>query len=366
MIITKYLVRETFKSQLTIFFILLFIFSCQKLVRILETAINGYIPKNIVLPLLGLGIPEMAQLILPMCLFLALLMTLNRMYAENEITVMHSCGLGKNILIRAMLLLSLITAIFATVNVIWLSPWSSRYHDLIMLEAKVNMSMLAMLEGKFKPAKNSNAVLFIGNFKDTGFENLFLAQIKPKGNARPSVVIADRGHMIQRKDGSLLVILDKGARYEGTAMLRDFRITDFIRYQAIIDYKSVPAESTNAAKMTLCQLWHATEPEERAELHWRFTLVVSVLIMAMIVMPLSVVKPRYGLVLGMVPTMLLYLFFFLLQTSLRTNGAKGRIDPMLWMWLTNVAYLALALVLYLWDSIPARKMRSWLHTIGTV
>lgn len=75
-IIIRYLVRETLKSQLAILFILLLIFFCQKLVRILGAAVDGDIPTNLVLSLLGLGIPEMAQLILPLSLFLGLLMTL--------------------------------------------------------------------------------------------------------------------------------------------------------------------------------------------------------------------------------------------------------------------------------------------------
>lgn len=92
MIIIRYLVRETLKSQLAILFILLLIFFCQKLVRILGAAADGQIPTNLVLTLLGLGVSEMAQLILPLSLFLAILMTLGRLYTESEITVMHACG----------------------------------------------------------------------------------------------------------------------------------------------------------------------------------------------------------------------------------------------------------------------------------
>ncbi|PVF12989.1 LPS export ABC transporter permease LptF, partial [Yersinia pestis] len=95
MIIIRYLVRETLKSQIAILFILLLIFFSQKLVRILGAAVDGEIPTNVVLSLLGLGVPEMAQLILPLSLFLGLLMTLGKLYTESEITVMNACGMGK-------------------------------------------------------------------------------------------------------------------------------------------------------------------------------------------------------------------------------------------------------------------------------
>lgn len=132
--------RETLKSQLAILFILLLIFFCQKLVRILGAAVDGDIPANLVLSLLGLGVPEMAQLILPLSLFLGLLMTLGKLYTESEITVMHACGLSKAVLVKAAMILAVFTAIVAAVNVMWAGPWSSRHQDEVLAEAKANPS----------------------------------------------------------------------------------------------------------------------------------------------------------------------------------------------------------------------------------
>ena len=136
MIIIRYLVRETLKSQLAILFILLLIFFCQKLVRILGAAVDGDIPTNLVLSLLGLGIPEMAQLILPLSLFLGLLMTLGKLYTESEITVMHACGLSKAVLIKAAMILALFTGAVAAVNVMWAGPWSSRHQDEVLADVQ--------------------------------------------------------------------------------------------------------------------------------------------------------------------------------------------------------------------------------------
>nr|WP_113869675.1 LPS export ABC transporter permease LptF [Brenneria salicis]NMN93049.1 lipopolysaccharide export system permease protein [Brenneria salicis ATCC 15712 = DSM 30166]RBP57277.1 lipopolysaccharide export system permease protein [Brenneria salicis ATCC 15712 = DSM 30166]RLM28408.1 lipopolysaccharide ABC transporter permease LptF [Brenneria salicis ATCC 15712 = DSM 30166] len=362
MIIIRYLVRETFKSQLAILFILLLIFFCQKLVRILGAAVDGEIPTNLVISLLGLGVPEMVQLILPLSLFLGLLMTFGRLYAESEITVMHACGLGKSVLLKAALVLALLTAVMATINVLWLSPWSSRHQEVVLAEAKANPGMATLIEGQFQSAQGGNAVLFVGNVKGSEFENVFLAQLRPSGNARPSVVVADRGHVTQNSEGSQVVTLDNGTRYEGTALLRDFRITDFTNYQAVIGHQTVTLNNNDVQQMDMQTLWRSSENDARAEFHWRLTLVVSVLIMAFMVVPLSVVNPRQGRVLSMLPAMLLYLIFFLLQSSLRSNAGKGKIDPMLWIWLTNLVYFAIAVILNLWDSVPMRKARARFKT----
>lgn len=358
MIIIRYLVRETLKSQLAILFILLLIFFCQKLVRILGAAVDGEIPTKLVLTLLGLGVPEMAQLILPLSLFLAILMTLGRLYTESEITVMHACGLGKSVLVKAAMILMLITTAVAAVNVIWLGPWSSRYQDEVTQNAKANPGAAALAAGQFQTSGDGNTVLFVENVKGNNFGNVFLAQLHPKGNVRPSVVMANGGHMEQHKDGSQVVTLDKGTRFEGTAILRDFRITDFVNYQARVDYKAATLDPNDAAQADITTLYKTKTPAFQAEFQWRLTLVFSVLVMALMVVPLSVVNPRQGRVLSMLPAMLLYLIFFLLQSLLRSNSAKDKLDPAIWMWVVNLAYLALAVMLNLWDTVLMRRLRA--------
>jgi len=359
-------VRETLKSQLAILFILLLIFFCQKLVRILGAAADGEIPTNLVLSLLGLGVPEMAQLILPLSLFLGLLMTLGKLYTESEITVMHACGLSRAVLIKAAMVLALFTGIIAAVNVMWAGPWSSRHQDQVLADAKANPGMAALAQGQFQQATDGNSVLFIEGVEGNRFHNVFLAQIRPKGNARPSVVVADSGQLSQHKDGSQVVTLNTGTRFEGTAMLRDFRITDFQNYQAIIGHQTVALDPSDTEQMDMRTLFNTDNPRASAELHWRLTLIFTVVMMALMVVPLSVVNPRQGRVLSMLPAMLLYLVFFLLQTTLRSNGAKGKLDPMIWMWAVNLVYLAVAVMLNLWDTVPMRRVRARFTRKGAV
>lgn len=361
MIIIRYLVRETLKSQIAILFILLLIFFCQNLVKVLGDAVDGNIPTNLVLSLLALGVPKMAQLILPLSLFLGLLMTYGRLYTESEITVMHACGLGKRTLIVAAMVLAILTSAVAAANVFWVGPWASSRQDEVVAEAKANPSIAGLAEGQFQSSQDGNAVLFVGNVKGNTFNNVFLAQLRPSGNQRPSVVVAEHGVINQKRDGSQIITLDKGTRFEGTALLRDFRITDFTDYKAVVGHQPVTIDSTQTEQMSMHTLWESEDPDARAEFHWRLTLVVSVVLMALLVVPLSVVNPRQGRVLSMLPAILLYLIFFLLQTSLRSNAGKGKLDPMLWLWLVNLVYFAIALLLNLWDTVPMRRLRARLR-----
>lgn len=126
-------------------------------------------------------------------------------------------------------------------------------------------------------------------------------------------------------------------------------------------HRTVAADNTESEQMSMQTLWESDDPDARAEFHWRLTLVVSVALMALLVVPLSVVNPRRGRVLSMLPAILLYLIFFTVQTSLRSNAGKGKLDPMLWLWLVNGVYFAIALALNLWDTVPMRKLRARLR-----
>ena len=105
-------------------------------------------------------------------------------------------------------------------------------------------------------------------------------------------MVADSGQLSQRKDGSQVVTLNKGTRFEGTAMLRDFRITDFQNYRAIIGHQAVALDPTDTEQMDMRTLMNTDTDRARAELHWRITLVFTVFMMALMVVPLSVVNPR--------------------------------------------------------------------------
>ncbi len=352
----RYLVWEITKSQTAILLVLMLIFFSQRLVRIVAAAADGDIPASLVLSLLGFGMPAMAQLILPLSLFLGILMALGKLYTESEITAMQACGLGKKTLVISVLILAIITSVVAAVNAIWFGPWSAKHQDKILAEVKSNPSLAAMVEGQFQVYQNGSLVLFIGDISKQQASRFFLAQLRPDGNQRPSIVVADQGKMQERADGSKVILFNSGTRYEGSALLRDFRITDFTDYKAVLSHQKVTIESSDAAHMSMSQLRSGTQPEFLVELHWRLTLIFSVIIMALLVVPLSAVNPRQGRILSMLPAILLYLIFFLTQSTLRSRASAGTFAPLVWMWVVNTAYLTLAIVLNLWDSPAVRKL----------
>lgn len=345
MILTKYLIKETLKSQLAILFILLVIFLAQQLVRVLGSAVNGNVPVDVILPLLGLGMPTMAQLMLPLSLFLALLLTLGRLYSESEITVMQACGIGPNALVKVGLILSIVTAAIAAYNSLYLTPWALKKQVEVVENAKANPSASAITPGQFISSNNGNFVLFVDKVKGDQLSDIYLFQTKQVGKVKPSVIVAEQGNFSTAKDGSQTLALKNGERFEGSAVLPEFRVTHFQDYLAFLAFNPAKAEEANLDMQDSNALLKNSSANAKAELQWRISLFLAVPLMMLIAIPLSKVNPRQGRFAKIIPALLLYLIYFLLQSSLKTAGINGKIESHYWMILVNILFLLLGIIL---------------------
>lgn len=354
MILSRYLTKEIFKSQIAILFILLVIFFSQQLVRVLNSAVSGRVPTDLVLSLLGLGMPTMAQLMLPLSLFIALLLTLGRFYTESEITVMRACGVGQALLVKIALFLSLFTTALAVYNVFWLTPWAINKQSEMLAEAKANPRFTALTSGQFMSA--GGYVLFIDNIKENSINDIYIFQPSQMKKNKPSVVVAESGQLQGLPNGDQLLTLTNSTRYEGTPQTADFRISSFDNYSAYLGYQDVETDEKLVQRADFTHLIHNKSPEAQSELQWRLALILAVPIMALLAVPMSSVNPRQGRFAKLLPALLLYLIYFLLQSSLKSAGSAGKIDTHLLMPLVSVAFLILGLLLNSWNS-------KWLFTL---
>ena len=122
--IFRYLISETLKSQLAVLFILMAIFVSQKFVRVLSDASEGDIPGSVIFQLLSLNLPALLALILPLSLFLGILLAHGRIYADNEMTILHACGVSEWYVTRVTLVLSLVLALVTGALTLWAVPWA--------------------------------------------------------------------------------------------------------------------------------------------------------------------------------------------------------------------------------------------------
>lgn len=327
----------------------------------MSSAVDGDVPSNLIMPLLLLGVSSMAQLILPLSLFLGILVAFGRFHTDSEMVAMYACGVKKRVIYQVVLLLSIVTCAVSTANLVWFGPWSSIQEEKLVENAKLNPSLAGLLAGQFQQTPKGDSVIYIGEVAHSNIKNIFIAQNSKNPGQRPSIILSDQGKIDHDAEGNQIILLENANRYESTNQLKDFRISNFKNYQAIIKPKTLQSsddESKNKVdQLSFSELRQAKTNAAKAEYYWRISLLLSIPLMAFLVIPLSASNPRQGRLARILPAILLYLAYFLLESSIKAHASKGRLDPTFWFNFVNGLYFVLAIIFNVWDSIPMRKLR---------
>ena len=150
MIIFRYLLKETLKSQLAIFFILMAIFITLRFVRILGDATDGDIPADLVLGFLTLYSPILASLILPISFFLGIMIAHGRLYVDSEMTVLRACGVSEWYVTRVMLALSIFMAGATAAVTMYFAPLAVEREYQLKEQAGAESGIASMIPGRFQ------------------------------------------------------------------------------------------------------------------------------------------------------------------------------------------------------------------------
>jgi lipopolysaccharide export system permease protein len=356
-IIVRYLIRETIKSQFAIFFVLFLVFLSQKFISVLADASDGDIPASLILSIVGLNMPAMGLLMLPLSIYIGILLTFGRLYAESEIVVMNATGIGNKFLIQAALYLALITASVAAFNSLWLSPWSQDKVEQLYEKVAAENSVDLLPKGKFESTPDGSSVVFIDDIKGNKLENVFVAQITPRDSILPSVMFSSSGDVKELSDGRQVIAMYDGTRYEGVPTRVDYMMTHFDEYEGLIGQRDVKKKGRDWEAIPTLDLINHPDNNAKAELQWRISLVICIPLLTMLVVPLSAVNPRQGRFAKMGPAILIYLTYFLAISATKSSIEEGSIPATIGMWPINALLLIVAVSANFMDSVPVRRMK---------
>lgn len=347
MLILRYLLKETFKTQLAVFLVLMAIFITHRFVRVLAEASAGEIPAGLVLGFLALKMPVLAALILPLSVFLGIMLAHGRLYVDSEMTVLRACGVSEWYVARVMLLLSIIMAIVTGFLTLYLSPLAVETEYQLEERLSSESGLAALLPGRFEETANKKAVLFVQEIDgENQLQNVFVAQHDPQNAAENvHVVYSSGGYVEESNDGSQRLVLTDGIQYEGEHGKRDYRVVQFEEYQIQIAEDAAEQKRRKMEAFTTKQLWEEESLDAIAEFQWRLAIPLSIPFLVLIAVPLSAVDPRQGRFGKLFPGILLYLGYFLLLMAGRKVLEDGKIPPMLGLWWVHTVILMIGIAL---------------------
>ena len=365
MIILRYLIRETLKSQFAVFLVLMAIFITQRFVRVLAEASDGDIPASLVMGFLALKMPVLAALILPLSFFLGMMLAHGRFYVDSEMTVIRACGISEWYVARVMMLVALLFALLTGMLTLWVAPLAVETEYQMEDRIASESGLMSLIPGRFEETANKRAVMFVHDIPNNSkLDRVFLAQQDTEdATNRIQIVYARGGRVSENDDGSQQLVLTEGHQYEGKKGQNDFSVVEFEEYQIQIGEQQAEQKRRKMTAFPTAQLMNDDSLAAIAEFQWRIAIPLSIPFLVLIAVPMSAVDPRQGRFGKIMPALLLYLGYFLLLMASRKVLEDGKIPPELGLWWVHGIILLIGAMLIVRDRTLGVKIRARLRAL---
>ena len=357
MIITRYLLKEIFSTLLGVILVLTLIAVSVQMVGSLGKVAAGTIQPGTLMLVLGLNMFSLTTYILPLALYLAILLSLSRLYRDSEMTAIAACGIGPFSIMRTVLIIGIFFALVQGLFTVLLTPWAEGHYSRLTEKSKRGSDIEGVIPGRFNELSGAQGVVYVQKINnETGeLENVFVQlQQKPdrkKGGAEQFTVIAKRAYKItDEKTGDDFLILEEGSRYEGVPGDEHFAILDFNTHGIRLEKKAVVVRNRRYRAIPSQELFASDRLDYQAELRWRISSALVCIGLAMLAVPLSRTSQRQGRYGKLAIAMVLYILFTNFLNVVHSWIQSGNIPLQLGFWWVHVLVIVLALLMLLTQS----------------
>jgi lipopolysaccharide export system permease protein len=178
--------------------------------------------------------------------------------------------------------------------------------------------------------------------------------VQRESAGRIEVALADTAtYSKAAPNGVHLVTLFNGRRYEGVPGHDDFRVIEFREHGIPI---AAPADAVGArdpdTKPTR-ELLGSSVPSDIAQLQFRASTPIMALVLTLVAVPLSRLRPRQGRYARVGFAIVVYFVYSNLLSAAKAWLEKGDLPPAIGVWWVHLAALALGLYLVMREARTA-------------
>ena len=359
----KYINRELLATFAVTLLVLFVVAVGGRFIGYLQDAAVGKYAADSLLTVMGLRLPGFLQLIVPFASYIALLLTLGRMHAEQEMAVLQSCGVGLGRLLGWTLApLGLMVGVVAWLS-LTLTPANNAALDRFVLEQRTKAGFDRVQPGLFQVSNGGRRVTYAESLDEDGriLNEVFISEYGD-GDAVASIWAKHGEQYVDEETGSRFLVLEEGMRLAlGGSAAKDEHTSkprQLIRFASLgqkIDVGAAVLRMKEDAQPT-ASLWRRDDAAAAAELHWRIALPLFCLISALIALGVSPVKPRQGRFGRIVPGVLIMLGYYLALLANQNVLVDGYLPPAFGLWPAHALFAAVAAAL-VWKAHPIRPLR---------
>ena len=352
-IISRYLLRNLIVFFLAITFIIGLIVFGNQFVLTTQESLSYGIPIKELMPLVGFNMLRDIPIILTLSLFLSIIITISQLYKNSEAVVMNSIGLGDRDFINLIKPIVFFTFIVVFYLTIFAVPWAKQQKSYAEDET-VNASEFSFItEGKFESFKNGEIVFYASESKTTdtvGEQNMEEIFIYALDKGKPVIVLASEAKKYTNaKSESIYLRLKNGIRYEGLPGNENINILNFEKYDLEIVsgdiQKSISSFSEIEEKNTI-DLLREGGVKANAEIQWRISQPISVLILSIFGVFLGKSSPRTGKGVNIIFGIVIFMLYNNALLVAKSAIEGGQLSPLIGMWGIHLLLLLILIIFY--------------------
>ncbi|MFH1059005.1 MAG: LPS export ABC transporter permease LptF [Pseudomonadota bacterium] len=356
---TRIIHRYLFREMLGPFFVSLGVFTfvllLAKIMELTDLVVSRGVGLDVVGRLLSYTLPYLFVFTLPMATLLGVLLAFLRLSGDNEITALKAAGVGLMQLVPPVAALALLAWAATSVLAIWALPWGNhKFENLIFTVAQAKAD-LALKERVFLD-NFPGLVIYINRLPGDGqMQDVFI--VDERDPTRAYTVVAKRGRIFPVTGGKITVRLYDGTIHGVGAQLKTAQTAQFQSYDVTMaapGFGGAQRTSKHEKEMMLDELVEAMTKESPGskryylldmELQKKFTLPFSCLVMALIGLPLGS-HSRSGRSWGVAVALVVFFTYYLMLSAAWSFGVSGAYPPKVGMWVPNVIFALLGLVMF--------------------
>lgn len=345
MILFRYLLKEVFVTLIALTVILLFIFISNQAVIYLNRAANGIIPGMIILKLLLCELPGLACALLPLGFYIAILLSYGRLYADHEMICMYTGGYSPLSLLKHTLLMALVVAVMIAWIGFKLVPDFAFQRAAILRTTGIKPIIQTLSPSQFKSISSDKLVFYVESVtRDHDHaQHVFLS--RRLDDQVWQVIWADEAFARQNpRTGEDDLILTQGHAYVGVPQEQESQLIDFD--EMVIQMPkptSNPEEEISAQPTSVLWPFYGKDRAKSAELQWRLSVPIMVLVLTLIAVPLSHIRPRAGKFSHLLVAIGIYMIYANLMFVARDWMVNGTIPIFVGIIWVHMIFLCLGL-----------------------
>ena len=225
-LIERYLLRQMLGPTLLAILALGVVAILSQSLGALDIIVNQGQSPIVFLKVVSLAMPQLLSMVMPIAIFVAALVALNRLQTEQEIVVCFASGMSRWRVISPSIRLATVAALISLALNLWIAPFCDRAMREELFRVRTDLAASLIHVGQFtQPA--TGLTVYAQDADQTGtFHNLFVFQDKPDGG--DTTYIAARGKIAKRDGVPVLVMRDGSSQaFSAAGVLNYLKFSEY-------------------------------------------------------------------------------------------------------------------------------------------